>query len=221
MIKRMGKNNIVRFGIWATVLVLSASTAARADTLFSNLGFQPGIGYTVSTQSSQVNADFSQGDAFSVSETAQLSAIDVAIGLVSGSNEIIVKLMTDNTGQPGAVLETWDAVNQMSTFGSTTLVALNSVLNPVLTAGQQYWLVAFAQDSTWAAWNWNATNDSGPHALSTDNGATYSVSTQTRGAFEVDGTVAAPEPSGLALVIVGLAGLALVTRERKASGGTA
>jgi hypothetical protein len=204
--------NRALLGMAACLLVLGGSGPARADVLFSNFGagqtYQTGVGWTLSTQASSVGQNFAQGDAFTPSETANVTSVSAAIGLVTGANFIELRLFTDAGGKPGTLLESYDFTGAMGNFGNANppLTAASTV-HPLLTAGQQYWLIAFPSQNTWAAWNFNNTGDTGPHALTSDNGTTYQVGTNTRGAFEVDGAFAIPEPTSLALAGIGFCGL--------------
>ena len=193
------------------VLLALGSAQARAGVvLFDNFGpgdsSQTNVGYTISTATSLTGVDVTSGMSFTPSVTAPLGSIFAAIGLISGTNQVTLDLMSDSGGSPGTILESFNASNQMGPFGSSNPpIMVTSTLHPVLQMGQQYWLVAFAHDSTWAAWNDNNTGDSGPVTQSNDNGLTYNVFSGARGAFEV--TSAVPEPSSLVLCGLGTLGL--------------
>jgi LPXTG-motif cell wall-anchored protein len=146
----------------------------------------------------------------------------LALGLNFGANEIDLRLYTDAGGQPGTVLDTIHASGQMprfGQFGSGHLVTFDSATHPLLRAGGTYWLLPFASGDTWAAWNMNNQGRSSLFALSNEGEPTsWEVFPNViQGAFEVNGTPSpAPEPSGLALAGVGLAGAAgYLWRRRK------
>jgi hypothetical protein len=77
--------------------------------------------------------------------TASLDTIEVAAGLVTGTNQLTISLQDDSYGDPGLVLESFTINNAMPYLGDTNfsghLVKITSVLHPLLTAGYQYWVV--------------------------------------------------------------------------------
>jgi hypothetical protein len=203
----------------AALMTVSLLRPARAQVLFDNFGpgnaYKSGTGWTLGVAS----PPFIQGEAFTPGLSAPLASIEAAINLVSGPNELTLKLMTDDGGKPGSVIEEWAVSGAMGLFGdSFPTVTVTSALNPLLSAGTQYWVVPFVSSDTWAAWNWNSVGDTGPHATSTDGGASYSVGDDTRGAFRVLGgeVPEVPEPGTLALLIgAGSAGSLFLIRRRK------
>jgi hypothetical protein len=213
-------------GLWTLALILAGSKDVKADTLFSNFGpgdaYNAASGWSISTANSLAGAAFVQGEAFTPSITAQLYTIRAAINHISGKNEIILRVATDEAGHPGTTLETFDLVGQMGKFGSLNApLTFTSVSRPLLTAGQRYWLVGFGTGDTWAAWNWNSIADTGPHARSGDDGSRYTITTDVRGAFEVqggpDGPRLTPEPATGTLLCLGTIGLlGLAWRRRRA-----
>jgi len=201
--------------LYVTFLALLAAPA-QADIIYDNFG--PGdsyqtIGWTVGSL-----FDFDQGNAFAVDSLGMdyyLETIELAVGLVSGPNELDVWLMTDSAGEPDTIIESFHFSDEMGSFGdlSPPLTA-NSLLNPLLEADEQYWLIASVSDpETWAAWYRNSTGDVGLTAQGDDPG-TWGVSERTKGVFRVTGTpisvtpVSVSEPVTLLLLGSSLLGLA-------------
>jgi hypothetical protein len=191
------------------VLALFFGGAARADVIFNNFG--PGDSYTTNqgwTISGPTGAPpgFVQGDAFSIpaGPDLQLDRIRLAVGHVTGPNQVIVTLRADAGGLPGAVLETFNFTN-LGAFGQNNPpLSADSVLHPLLHAGAQYWLIADPGNAaTWDAWSLNTVNDVGPHAQS-QGGGPFTENNLTRGAFEIFGSPAAvPEPATVTLLSTG------------------
>lgn len=202
---------------WATIpatlglcaLVLGAPTVARASTiLFTNFG--TGFSYNASVGNPVGNDGFGgdewQGETFTASATANLNSIEIALSGTGMSNDpITVDLTASAADSPGAVLESFTipAVSAPLLGTNNSPITLTSVLEPLLTSGDQYWITAAAPSTSAYAWNFNSTGENADHAISTDNGATWFVSLSgsfTPGAFEVD----VPEPSSLLLLSTGL-----------------
>lgn len=65
-----------------------------------------------------------------------LGTVDVAIASISGSNILVLSLLTDSSGSPGVLVESWTATGQMQPIGSaTSIVSVASVADPALSAG--------------------------------------------------------------------------------------
>lgn len=164
------------------------------------------------------NPPIAQGMGFTPAVSAPLASIDVAMSLVSGPNAFVLRLLDDNAGVPGALLEEWTIVGQMGTFGTASpIITVTSANTPLLSAGLQYWVVPFASSTTHAVWNYNIKADFGLLAFSTDGGVTYtSVANQLRGAFRVlGGTPMVPEPGPLLSLAAMSAGAGLFLRRRR------
>jgi hypothetical protein len=203
----------------AALMTASLLRPAQAQVLFNNFGpdnaYNRGTGWTLGLAS----PPYIQGEAFTPGVSAPLTSIEAAINLVSGPNELTLKLMTDDAGKPGSVIEEWSLSGAMGAFGdSFPTVTVTSVLNPLLSAGTQYWVIAFVSSDTGAAWNWNSVGDIGPHALSFDGGVEWFVGDDVRGAFRVLGKEVpeVPEPGTLALLVgAGVGGSLLLIRRRR------
>jgi MYXO-CTERM domain-containing protein len=214
----------------ACVVVFAAGVAgpARADVLYSNLG--PGESYQqngglIESGPNTILGPFRQGFAFTVGGTDTVfDSARLALGLISGANEMDLRLYNDVNGRPNTVIEAMHLSGQMPIFamyGSGHLVESDSALHPLLQSGGTYWLVPFAFGDTDVGWNYNTQGGSGPDAFSFDVEPTSwgVVQGALQGAYEVNGTPSpAPEPSGLALAGVGLVGMVgFAWRRRRAT----
>ncbi|MCS6776388.1 MAG: choice-of-anchor R domain-containing protein [Chloroherpetonaceae bacterium] len=206
----------VQTGVTA-LLVISVLRSASAQVLFDNFG--PGNTFQINAGLTQgfFRPPVVQGMGFTPTVSAHLSCIDLAISLSRGPNVFVLRLLSDNAGMPGALLEEWTVVGQMGTFGTVSpIISVTSVNTPFLSAGSQYWVVPFATSATHAVWNYNITGDFGPLAASNDGGITYTIlPNQRRGAFRVlGGTPAVPEPGPFSLLLATCAGASLLVRRR-------
>jgi hypothetical protein len=178
----------------------------RAEVLFDN--FAPGDRYQKATGwliGHSLGGDtFVVGDAFRVAGgDFILSSVTLALSHSSGPNAVDVQFRADAAGLPGAVLEAWHFEN-LGEFGVLNPpVVADSVLHPLLSDGEQYWVTASASDVSDMVWNINSTGDRGLQAFSKD-GSPFQAYTGDDGAFRVVGV---PEPTTLTLFGVGALGL--------------
>jgi hypothetical protein len=102
----------------------------------------------------------------------KLSQIQALLSLDSGVNDMTLRLYQGSGDVPGSLLESWHLVNVL---GSTpSIVTVDSVKNPKLVAGQQYWITATMSDLTSRAYWWG--NTLGEHGVMTNswNGGPFS-----------------------------------------------
>jgi len=156
---------------------------------------------------------------FTPASDAIFTGVDFAAELLGQPGDLTVALLvTDAVGTPGAALETFS----LAAPAVPSLVSIASSLNPVLSAGTEYWLdISSASTAAW----W-LDNDQGMHGplAQNQNGRGFVLLTDYEGnppvqpAFRVNGDplgltntsaaladpVHAPEPSNLRLIIAGL-----------------
>ncbi|MGO9137210.1 MAG: PEP-CTERM sorting domain-containing protein [Syntrophales bacterium] len=200
-------------------LFLLASSWCYAAA-YSNLGpggtYNQSSGWTIGYP----GVGFIQGDQFSPTATATLSDIEIALSYISGTGSSYVTLYNDNSGLPGSALESWTVTNSalLPVFGNsaTALYTLTSVVNPLLNAGTEYWLIASADSAVWDAWNQTSPGVYSNHYCTpgTDcgGGPIFSGGQWVMGAFEINGA-RVPEPTTMLLLGLGLIGLAGVRRK--------
>ena len=201
---------LVRQALFGMALLMAVPVHA-ATILFSNL-VQPGnqygpdgvgIGHTPALQNA---GDYLlYGVPFTPSTSADLTMIEAPLGVVSGQNQIQAFLMSDSGGAPGSIIESFVVSGLPVAPGPFPLTTINSSLDPLLVAGQEYWFVATGGPNTFATWSLNLfqgdPNEGGASQVVTGGIAqSWTIGSGSRtGALEVFGN-AVPEPSYTALV---------------------
>lgn len=161
-----------------------------------------------------------------------LSGIRFAAGDFYALSPLSLQFLTGTTIQGATVLESWSlSADPTHRFlnGQYQIYSVASIVNPVLTTGESYWLRWFgggAYRGPLDSW-WLPTNDQGIVGGAQGSGYTESGggtwqywANNPATAFDVSSvpgpvpTDVVPEPSTLALLATGLVGLAGVQRKR-------
>ena len=142
---------------------------------------------------------------FTSGATAVLTALEVPLGVIAGSNQLQAFLMNDSAGAPGATIESFALSNLPLPPGPFPLLTIASQLTPSLSAGQQYWFAVTGGVGTFGSWMLTVFQgdpmDGGASRIVV-NGVeqAWIVGTGSRtGALQVSGTLV-PEPSYTALL---------------------
>jgi hypothetical protein len=140
-----------------------------------------------------------------------LTSADVAMYHFDGTNQANISLYTDSSGLPGVSLATASIAAPSVNPG---LVTANFGGATQLLANTSYWLVAEpGAASTELQWEFNNQNKVG--VAFNQGGGWSNDSINESPAFRINGTVAVPEPSGVALVA--LIGASTLRRRHTAS----
>jgi hypothetical protein len=204
----------------ASLLFFAFSVSmAQADIIYTNL--DPANPFSTSSGSfvSSGGTDYSLSFAFTVQNHNYLvDTISFGALLASGLNEIRATIYADNGGVPGAVLFSGSELdNVLAASGSDNTNDKDLVTEAVgesalLVVGNKYWLGldGISADST-ITWGYNGL--SAPGSAATFDGTSWSSANRTQGAFEIDGTIAAPEPFSAGLLVSGLSALVFFRRK--------
>ena len=210
---------------WSSLLFLFVSwTPAQAVSIIDTFGPANGGNDYHPTNELAVLRDL---DALIAVETAvaftpsgadyRLQTIELGMTLYNPDNVLEIWLTTDAGGVPGVILESFTLSNQLTAYpGVDPPVVITSVLEPILVAGQSYWVVARIPESNngYVAWHSNVISATGTvkHRTTTELGTgSWTGGTTSLPAFRVSG-VAVPEPSAVSLVAFGLLALGRPSR---------
>ncbi len=208
-----------RFIYLVGLLALCASGNAQAGTVvYDNLGsggsvYQDGGGgWDALGASSPSSCQNVCGDpafsafSFTPGVTSYFTELELGLGYVSGSNSVMVVLMSDLSNSPGAVLESWNAPGLPSDLTCCTLQTLVGDGTIPLLAGATYWVsVQPGSADTFALWQYNSSGTRGIGFVNLGTGWFNNGSDDVIGAFEVQGSQqAVPEPSTALTLAAGI-----------------
>jgi hypothetical protein len=207
----------------AFLFALSLSVhRASADIVYDNFG--PGdtyssISWVIGKHSSSQFQRMAMPFVVSGGLDFTLDSIHIQLGdWNTGPNQYLVSLLSDVNGMPGAVLETMPA-NNVPSFGNGPATQVLSTINPVLTAGNRYWVSARAVDEALTRGSWYQAEENGRNAFQNEStGPNWQLTTidVARGAYRVNGTPV-PEPTqGLTIIV---ASLVTAMRSRRVAAG--
>ena len=201
------------------VLVISAGTS-QAGVIFSTFGpgdsHSTGFSFDVTSPPANGSTDRDEAMGFSVQGVNDFTLTSIELAVINsfsnnGGTLMDVYLMSDVAGEPGSVIESFQLDLPAAFFGG--ILTASSLLNPILQAGSEYWLVASATEpNSFLGWyfdNNGFTEPEGPSLVRVNNGE-WQVHTFGRGAFRVNGDSiesSVPEPSTIALLLTGGVGL--------------
>jgi len=217
------------------ILVLGAAGAVHAGVISlentipsGNLFLQPPV-LTGAAPVFGITGGVVVANGFTAPVSAALYQISVVVEYedfpqfgVTGTAPMLLTLLTDNGDAPGTPIESW-TVPLSPTDTSLTIVTVNSVTNPFLVAGQQYWLSEVPTDPVGTGIGWGLASAGYPgiqlpiaESLTGVNSGWLPTSMNLANEFSVSGTTV-PEPStfGLsALVLLVMIGTAITAAPR-------
>lgn len=195
-------------GIAGAEPIVVFDTFGPGDSYATNAGYIIGVG--------DLGTEYERGIRFSPWTTVEITGIEAAVLHAKGVNAIDFHLRADESGQPGAILETFSFSGVAGSSGGEVLCGTSTV-RPVVFVGTDYWLTASgpgAPDS-WMGWFFADPHYPAVRALSSDGGPWEVTSSEKAAAFRVVGV---PEPSTLVLLLSGSLGLLTVRRRRRGLG---
>jgi hypothetical protein len=206
----------------AALLVLSLSSAARADVIFNNFGTGdtfPDSGRIVQGEAVNNIGNVDQAVGFTVPASNNYDLTDIRIGIgvfsspFNGEGPLDIILAADSGGLPGAALKTF-SLNINSTGEQIAHASGGATLQ--LNAGTQYWVIADGKTTFDGGWEFNPIGDMGPTAGRSDNGPwNLHVDDKTRMALRVEGrAIPSPEPASVVLLAMGAIGLVTLCGRR-------
>jgi hypothetical protein len=218
---------LIKGGVLQTLLMCAAfscPTTGEASVIYSNLGpgdsflTSPGV-YPVWNLTSGGFIDRAASFTVPGPQDVLFESAELGFHLQTGSAAATVQLATNVAGNiPGAIIESINILLPAPSVNPTIIMATSS-MNPILTAGSTYWIIASVSvPSTMATWGPNNTGALGDTATRTNfqNGQWFLQPTTATPSLRVNALPAGvPEPSTMLLVGAGLASAAFRRRRRQ------
>ena len=217
------------------LLAACLTTSVFSEVIFNNFGpndsyddgTAAGITWDILSQGAAENVGVGQATPFQVTgANYSLSSVTLAIGYPFGFNNLSISIYEDGGGLPsGSWLETLVS-HPNNINGPSQIVTYSSSLEPILNAGQSYWLVVQpvdlnlvnGNDNAGYSWFWSGTTGYQGYRdfnFATEDWNAWQVSASDLvSVFRIEGTPV-PEPSAWALSILGAAGWFLQNRWRE------
>jgi hypothetical protein len=151
---------------------VSQRIASSPVTIYSSIGtaypkatYWCCEGSTISGPSSPGNFEWWDGAAFTPSANATVTGVGLALGYISGTNQVQVHLNQDANGIPGAALRTWTVQNIPGAGTCCTVTHVYDETGIPVTANTQYWITVTTNNNDediQAVWDVNDTDEIDP-----------------------------------------------------------
>lgn len=188
-----------------------ASAQVVVNTFGAGDSYDFGAGATISGAGSSLQQEWVQGFRFQSGATGTLSQMVLALGHISGTPEVWIRLYNDNNNTIGSIQgDAFISALNPGSFGNGNEIVTRNVTNEgwQVTAGEYYWVTATSLNDAHLAWNYRVGGNAYTQTYTFDgNGPNYISGPGMSIRF-----TAVPEPASLVALGAGL--LALARRRR-------